>query len=121
MKNNFNKEIVSAGVLILLLVLLINPFHFWMPSMAHMTLLACAVVVFGLFSSFILREHAQDEREEIHRMFADRMAFFAGASLLIAGILYQSYFDMLDVWLVAVLVAMVIAKIGSRLYGDRHW
>lgn len=121
MKNNSNKEIASASVLILLLILLINPFHFWMPSMAHMSLLACAVVVFGLFSSFILREHAADERDDIHRMFADRVAFFAGASLLIAGILYQSYFDMLDVWLVAVLVAMIIAKIGSRLYGDRHW
>lgn len=121
MKNNSNKEILAAGALILLLVLLINPFHFWMPSMAHMSLLAGAVVVFGLFSSFVLREQAADEREDIHRMFADRVAFLAGVSMLIAGIIYQSYLDMLDVWLVAVLVVMVIAKIGSRIYGDRHW
>ena len=121
MRNNSNKEFAAAGVLILLLVLLINPFHFWMPTMAHMTLLAGAVVVFGLFSSFVLREHAGDEREDIHRMFADRIAFLAGAAMLTVGILYQIYYDMLDVWLVAVLVVMILTKIAMRLYGDRHW
>jgi len=121
MTNNQTKEFAAAGVLIFLLVVLMNPFHFWMPTMAHMTVLAGAVVVFGLFSSFILREQAGDEREDIHRMFADRVAFLVGASMLTIGIIYQSYYDMLDVWLVAVLVAMIVAKIASRIYGDRHW
>ena len=121
MTKNDLKQTATAGVLILLLVLILNPSHFWMPTMAHMMLLGAAVVVFGLFASFILRERAGDEREGIHRMLAGRAAFLSGAGLLTIAIIYQSYTDTLDVWLVAVLVAMILAKIGVRFYSDRNW
>ena len=121
MTKNDLKQTTTAVVLILLLVLILNPFDFWMPTMAHMTLLGAAIVVFGLFASFMLREDAGDEREGAHRLLAGRAAFLTGSALLILGIIYQSYSHALDVWLVVVLVGMLLAKMGTRFYGDRNW
>lgn len=121
MTKNDLKQTATAGVLILLLVLILNPFHFWMPTMAHMMLLGAAIGVFGLFASFMLREDAGDEREGIHRMLAGRAAFLTGSALLILGIMYQSYSHELDMWLVIVLVGMLLVKVGTRFYSDRNW
>ena len=101
-----------------LLVALANPMHLWMPDMAHMAMLGGAVVIFGIFAAFVLRESAADEREGTHRMFAGRAAFLAGTASLLLGIVYESYYDTLDTWLVAVLVIMVVTKIAARLYSD---
>ncbi|MBI3627608.1 MAG: hypothetical protein HY220_02590 [Candidatus Sungbacteria bacterium] len=121
MTKNDLKQATVAGVLITVLILIANPYHFWMPNMAHMALLAGMVVTFGLFATFMLREQSRDERDSLHRMFAGRAAFLAGAALLIIAIIYQSYQDVLDIWLVVVLVTMVLAKIGTRFYSDRNW
>jgi uncharacterized membrane protein AbrB (regulator of aidB expression) len=53
-------------------------------------------------------------------MYAGRAAFLIGSLLLIAGICYQSVEHALDIWLPVVLVSMIIAKIGTRLYTDRY-
>ena len=114
------KETASAAILVVLLVLIVNPFHFWMPDMAHMMVATALLLVFGFFASVILRESASDERDGIHRMYAGRTAFLIGSLLLIAGIIYQGLSDRLDIWLPVVLVGMIIAKIGSRVYSDRY-
>ncbi|MBI3573991.1 hypothetical protein HY090_02990 [Candidatus Kaiserbacteria bacterium] len=121
MTKNDLKQTITAGGLVLLLILILNPYHFWMPTMAHMTLLGAAVVAFGLFASFMLRENAADERDGVHRMLAGRAAFLSGVGLLTIAIIYQSYTNTLDVWLVATLVVMILAKIGVRFYTDRNW
>ena len=121
MVNNSYKEISVSAALVILLVAILNPLHLWMPDMLHMFMLAAALVVFAMFAAFILREHAADEREGVHRMHAGRIAFLVGAGTLIAGIVYQSYIDRLDNWLVVVLVAMVISKIVAHLWSDRHY
>lgn len=121
MTKNDLKQIGTAGALVLLLILILNPFHFWMPTMAHMALLGVAVVVFGLFAAFMLGEDGGDEREGTHRMLAGRTAFLTGSALLILGIIYQSYLHTLDVWLVVALVGMLLAKVGTRVFGDRYW
>lgn len=121
MKNNFTKEVVIALTLVILAILLLNPFHFWMPDMVLMAMLALVLVVFSLFASFILRESARDERDSLHRMLAGRVAFLSGASVLMLGIVYQAYGHVLDVWLVIALIAMIVAKIAARLYSDKNY
>lgn len=113
-------EIIAAAILIVLLVLLVNPYHIWMPSMAHMMGLTALLLVFAFFASIVLREQAHDEREGLHRMYAGRSAFLVGSFLLIVGISYQSLTHTFDPWLPAVLVAMIVVKIGTRLYADWH-
>ncbi len=112
------REILASAVLIVLVLLLLNPFHFWMPTNVEMLLVAGALATFGAVAVFVLRERAIDEREEAHRSSAGRTAFLAGAALLVLGIVVQSFNHAIDPWLVLALVAMIVVKLATRVYSD---
>lgn len=116
----FAGEVFVAVVLVILLILIVNPFDIFMPSGMQMAAAAVAVVAFGIFSSFVLREDAGDEREEKHRSLAGRVAFLIGSLVLLIGILVELYRHMLDPWLVVALVSMIIAKIVTRMYSEEN-
>lgn len=118
MNRNTSIELLVSALLVIVAVLLVNPFHFWMPDMAHMAILGCLLVVFAALATFILRERAVDERETAHRMLAGRSAFLLGSFVLVLGIATQTFQDALDPWLVGALVIMVVAKIATRIYVD---
>ncbi|MBA3733084.1 hypothetical protein H0W91_01775 [Patescibacteria group bacterium] len=120
MKNNLKIEVIISLVLVILTVLLLNPFHFWMPNMLHMIMIAFTLVILALFAVFFLREKIQDERDSVHRMLSGRVAFLTGSTLLTIGIVVQSFQDNVDVWLVVVLVAMVLSKLITRIYSDNR-
>jgi cytochrome bd-type quinol oxidase subunit 2 len=88
--------------------------------MMVMSMLAVILVLFAIFASFILREKAVDERDDQHRALAGRNAFLAGSAVLIFGIVVQGYLHAVDEWLVVALIAMVVAKIGTRIWSDRN-
>ena len=113
------KEIISSIILIILLISVLNPFHFWMPDMMHTIVLVALLAVFGLYTAFILREKVIDERDSIHRSLAGWTAFLAGSSVLIIGIVYQSFKTAIDPWLIATLVIMILVKLGTHLYSDK--
>lgn len=117
MKNNFS-EILITICLIFITVLLLNPFHFWMPDMMVVGMLILALVLFGTFASFILREKAFDERDVVHQTLAGRNAFLAGTATLILGIIVEGYTHTIDPWLVITLVVMIVAKIATRIWSD---
>jgi hypothetical protein len=119
MKNNF-VEIVCVTALIVLSVLLINPFQFWMPDFMVMCMLALMVGAFGVFAVYIVREKVTDEREEAHRTTAGRNAFLVGAGILTLGIIVQGYTHSVDPWLALALIAMVVVKIASRIYSEKN-
>ncbi len=119
MKNNLKIEIIISSVLVILALLILNPFHFWMPDMMLMVALALILVCFAIFAIFVLREKAEDEREVAHRMLSGRIAFLTGSTLLTIGIVFQSLKHNVDVWLVVVLVVMVLSKLFTRIYSDR--
>jgi hypothetical protein len=119
MKSNFKETIVTVA-LIVIAILLLNPFHFWMPDMMVMSMLAVALVLFGLFASFILREKSIDEREEQHKSLAGRNAFLAGSGILMLGIIVQGYTHVVDPWLVIGLIGMIIVKVSTRIWTDRN-
>ena len=119
MKNNWI-EISVAGGLVVLALLVLNPFSFWMPDMMMIAILALALALFGFFASFVLRERAYDERDEVHQSLAGRNAFLAGSGVLVVGIGVQGYLDTVDPWLVTAFVVMVVVKLASRLWSDRN-
>ncbi|MDD5165183.1 MAG: hypothetical protein PHG25_01415 [Candidatus Pacebacteria bacterium] len=123
MKNNL-KEIIGESIvtlgLIVTAILLLNPFHFWMPDMMVMSMLAAILVLFAVFASFILREKTIDERDDQHRTLAGRNAFLAGSAILIFGIMVQGYSHAVDEWLVVALIVMVVTKIGTRIWSDKN-
>lgn len=119
MKNNIKETIVTVS-LIILSVLLLNPFHFWMPDMMVMCMLASSLVLFAIFASFILREKTVDERDDVHRTLAGRNAFLAGSAVLMLGIVIQGYTHSVDPWLVVALIAMILVKIVTRMWSDKN-
>lgn len=114
------KEIIITACIILISIFLLNPFHFWMPNMLVICMLAIVLVLFGILASFILREKVFDERDGLHRTLAGRNAFLAGSAVLMLGIVIQGYNHRVDPWLVLVLITMVVAKISTRIWSDRN-
>lgn len=110
------QEIFLSLVVIILLVLLWNPFHLWMFDHGETMVVVGMILAFAVFASFIWREKARDEREESNFAFAGRVAFLTGTSILALGILIQDLRHNLDLWLVGTLCAMLFAKIIAQLY-----
>ncbi len=119
MRNNLIEAVVTIA-LVGIAVLLLNPFHFWMPDMMVICMLAITLGLFGIFASFILREGAADERDSVHRTLAGRNAFLAGSGVLTLGIVIQGYTHSVDPWLVAALVVMIVVKIVTRVWSDKN-
>jgi len=113
-------QFIAALALVVIGAFLINPFHLWMPSMAHVAMLAAAVAVFGALAVFVLAEGQGDEREEAHKMLAGRAAFLAGGVALIIAILFEGSHGEPDPWLVFALMVMVLAKVGARLWSSLY-
>ena len=105
-----------AIILLILLVCVINPGHFWMPNMLGMVLVALLLIVFSLFAIFVWKEKAADEREHLHKLLAGRAAFLIGAAVLTIGVLFQSVSHALDPWLAIALGAMVLTKLISIVW-----
>jgi len=116
MENNLLQEIFVSVILIILLILFLNPFNLWMPDRIVMMMVLGLIVIFIVFSSFIWKEKAQDERENVHRMFSGRIAFLAGSGILVLGIIIESFKHNLDPWLLLALGGMVLAKIAGLLH-----
>ncbi|MBP6860175.1 MAG: hypothetical protein KBC38_01265 [Candidatus Pacebacteria bacterium] len=119
MKNNLLEAIVTL-CLVALAVLLLNPFHFWMPDMMVLAMLACTLALFGIFASFVLRERMTDERDALHRTLAGRNAYLAGSGILTLAIVVQGYTHSVDPWLVVTLITMIIVKILTRIWTDKN-
>jgi hypothetical protein len=119
MKNNV-PELFVTGCLIVLALLLLNPFHFWMPDMMVLCMLAITLGLFGVFASFVLREQVADERDGLHRTLAGRNAFLGGAGVLTLGIVVQGYTHTVDPWLVIALIVMVVVKFATRYWSDTY-
>ena len=118
-KQNIQETVISV-VFIVLLFLFLNPFDFWMPGMLLYMMIGGLVVSFALFASFIWKEQAQDEREQLHKMIAGRVGYLAGVAVLVSGVVVESIMSHVDPWLIAVLGAMIIGKIAGHIYGRRR-
>lgn len=117
MKNSFVSEILISCILLILAVLLLNPFNLWMPQEAYMGMIVALAVFFILFASFIWREKSADEREVLHRNLSGRWAYLAGTTVMVTGVVVQSLRHALDFWLVVSLVAMILGKVTGLVYG----
>jgi len=115
MKNNIGEFMVSILLLILLLLFL-NPLHFWMPNMLVSFLLLVLIVLFVLFTGFIWKVKAKDERDHIHIMISGRIAYLVGIGVLVLGIVWQEFKGALDPWLLYVLGAMILSKLSTIIY-----
>ncbi len=113
-------ERVVAIILIILLVLIGNPFMFWMPGMVLVTVLVVITALTFVWAGFVLTEKAHDEREEWHRTHSGRAAYLSAAAVLVIALVYQGFTHTIDLWIPATLAVMIIAKLFARLYADTY-
>ena len=120
MKNNYLKEAALSLILIVFALLLVNPFMFWMPTAFTMAAVAIFAIIFFIFASLIWKESSGDEREDINRLMAGRVAFLTGSGMLVVAIIVQSFTHSIDPWLVASLTIMVLAKVIALAYRNHN-
>ena len=117
-------ERIVAIILILLLVLIGNPFMFWMPSMMLTMILVVVAALIFVWAGFVLTEKAHDEREEWHRTHSGRAAYLSAAAILTVALIYQGFTETaahpIDLWIPATLAVMVIVKLFARFYADKY-
>lgn len=111
-------QALSTVLVLLFSVLLLNPFHIWMPGMSQMAVLGCLLVAFAVLSVYLLQENGGDEREASHRMLAGRVAFFTGSLVLVVGIAAESMYGTPNMWLVLALAGMILGKVVARFYTE---
>ena len=107
-------ELIVSISFLFLIGLFLSPIG--MSEGVIMMLLVLLIIAFGAVALFMWRETSQDEREALHRMFAGRIAFIAGAAVLMVGVIVQEMRHALDPWLLLSLGAMVGGKILARFY-----
>jgi hypothetical protein len=113
---SFIGEIVVAVVFLALLFAVLNPWNIFMPTYLEMIILAALVVLFGVFVNFIWRENGGDEREQLHRMFSDRLAFLTGSGVLLICVVVEEFSHAVNDWILFTLAAMVLAKVAGLIY-----
>ena len=118
MNTHTTKEIAVA--ILMIIVAGICMFYAMTPMM-YLTVHIIAIGFFVLFAITIWRTMPIDEREAAHRAISSDIAFTIGGVLLGIGMMYQIYTEgHIDVWLIAVLASMVIARAVSQVWLDKH-
>ncbi len=120
MNSTLSKTSLLALVVIAALVLMMCPIPFLMLTSTQMVLTSLAALGFIMWTVFQWQEGALDEREELHRFLAARLAYFVGAAIVMIGVLVQSLRHSVDPWLVGALIGMIVAKVVSRGIAEKY-
>jgi hypothetical protein len=118
--NHISAPTMGALVVIAALILMMCPIPFLMLTSSQMILMSLAALGFITWVAFQWQEQAADEREELHRFLAARLAYFVGAAILMIGVLVQSLQHHVDPWLVGALIGMIVAKIFSKSIAEKY-
>jgi hypothetical protein len=116
MKNNLIVEGIISVLLIGVLIFFINPVDLLMPPMMHPFMVPVLVTLFIIFTALLWKEKPGDEREQQHKFIASRFAYFAGAVVLIVGIIYQSIHHSIDPWIIIAISVILLAKFIGLIY-----
>ncbi|MBM3272065.1 hypothetical protein FJY94_02150 [Candidatus Kaiserbacteria bacterium] len=118
--NNDLSRILVAGVLVVLLVSLCDPFMLLMPSAVQMAALLAATLFAVVWAGFVVAEQSHDERELVHRMHAGHIAYLSGIGVLTVALLVQGFEHAIDPWILVALGVMVVSKVAARWYSERY-
>ena len=104
-------DIVLLGTLAILTLLTIAPKTVVMPTSLQMILLALVLCLVIGFLVILWREKPGDEREAFNQAMAGRLAYFAGVTVLIIALVFQSLHHQLDPAIPIALLAMIFTKV----------
>lgn len=118
MKNKYTGEVIISILLIGLLICFIKPMDFFMPESLHPFMIPSLVVLFIVLVGLLWKETPGDEREQLHKLIASRFSYFGVVTVLIIGVIFQSFQGKIDPWLVIAICIMLIAKFLGLIYGN---
>ncbi|MEK7134762.1 MAG: hypothetical protein AAB805_00665 [Patescibacteria group bacterium] len=111
-------EIIVAICATLVLLVLWNPFGFWMPDTITYIAVGGLAVLFLLFAGLVWREEYHDEREEYHALVAARFGYTAGLLILLGAIAYEAAAEFhVNQFLLLALGGMIVAKALGHMWG----
>ena len=113
-------SVLIAVALVILLALLTDPFMVWMPTPTQMIVVLVAAILSVVYSGFVLKEQAGDERDTLHRMLAGRAAFLTSVGVLTVALIVQAFEHAIDPWVPAALALTIIAKLLARAWASRN-
>lgn len=113
-------EIITALVLIIFLAVFVSPPGLLMPKSTEMLILVLFILSYFLYLGFVWKEHALDEREQVHKQISGRISFFAGTTILTIGVMAQALKHNIDPWLIGALGIMLLTKIFVRMYSQHR-
>jgi predicted small integral membrane protein len=120
MKNNV-AHIFLTLFLLVLLFLLCDPFMLWMPPVAAMLATLGVIIGMSVWVGVVIKEHARDERELMHREHAGRVAYLSGIGVLTLALAVEgSLSHHVDSWVALTLGVMIAVKLVARLYFERY-
>jgi hypothetical protein len=110
------KELVLSILLLVFGFLLINPSGMLMSNTMHLTVYGLLLICTGLFTGLVVHESVHDERELDHKNRSGRFGYTLGIIVLLLGITWQTIHMPYDPWLLIALIAMIIGKVGARIF-----
>lgn len=102
--------LVSSLTLVILGVIIANPFDITMNNMLLAVISGLMLACFGVFAGLFWHEKANDERETQIIDRSGKLAYLVGLSVLILGLLVQSFQHSVDFWNVLAIALMIISK-----------
>jgi cobalamin synthase len=105
-------EIAFSSALLLVILLKIDPLHWFMPTALQMLLLAVLTAGMAIYVGIIYRERARDERERDHLYRASRAGYLVGVIALSALVVVQDLRHELDPLVLIVLALMILTKLA---------
>lgn len=118
-KERLNDLGMSIALIAASIVFLPKLQSFWMSSMFMPTVLCAFSLLVIAFIAVSWKEQALDEREELHRAKAGRIAYIATVLTLTLGIIIQTANETLDPWLIITLLIMILSKLLARMYFEK--
>ena len=115
---NKSFHIALALLILFFLLVLADLIPFWMPMMGEMLALLVVTVLLLVWAGFVLKEHAQDEREVVLKMKSGRIAYLSGMGVLLLALVVQGLEHAIDPWITFALAVMVLAKLVTRFFLD---
>lgn len=104
-------ETLFSFSIIVLAVVLANPFNLWMPTTLHMMLIAVLLIFFTMTAFLVLQRTPLDEREQLLSLQAYKTAYVVSTTLVVMGIVLQSLNHVVDPWLVMIFIGLVATKV----------
>lgn len=119
--NILHSQPFMAGTLLLLLIgLLVDPFHFDDQNSFYIVFVWLAVLIYCLLVLFVYKENPEDEREMHNRFYSSRAAYLSGSAFLMFVCMIQGSTDTIDPWILLTLIVMIFSKLIAHIYIEYH-